>query len=81
MFGRKITKIALFEPEMHHEVLEMLLVYFIERAEIISILTQKENVHFIDHATRLQPKLVWQTFESKRKDKIFCLVGHVKSTS
>jgi hypothetical protein len=66
-----MRKIALFEPEMHHEVLEMLLGYFIERVEIISILTQKENVHFIDHATRLQSKLVWITFESKRKDKIF----------
>ena len=71
MFSRKITKIALFEPEMHHEVLEMLLGYFIERVEIISILTQKENVHFIDNTTRLQSKLVWQTFESKRKDNIF----------
>jgi hypothetical protein len=71
MFSSKITKIALFEPEMHHEVLEMLLGYFIERAEVISILTQKENINYIDHATRLQSKLVWQTFESKNKDKIF----------
>jgi len=71
MFRSKITKIALFEPEMHHEVLEMLLGYFIERAEVISILTQKENINYIDHATRLQSKLVWQTFESKNKDKIF----------
>jgi hypothetical protein len=71
MFGRKIIKIALFEPEMHHEVLEMLLGYFIERAEVISILTQKENINYIDHATRLQSKIVWQTFESKGKDKIF----------
>jgi hypothetical protein len=66
-----MRKIALFEPEMHHEVLEMLLGYFIERVEIISILTQKENVHFIDNTTRLHSKLVWQTFENKRKDKIF----------
>lgn len=57
MFSRKITKIALFEPEMHHEVLEMLLGYFIEKVEIISILTQKENVHFIDNPTCLQSKL------------------------
>lgn len=71
MFSSKITKIALFEPEMHHEVLEMLLGYFIERAEVISILTQKENINYIDHATRLQSNLVWQTFESKNKDKIF----------
>ena len=71
MFGRKITKIALFEPEMHHEVLEMLLGYFIEWVEIISILTQKENINYIDHAARLQPKLIWQIFESKRKDRIF----------
>jgi hypothetical protein len=71
MFSSKITKIALFEPEMHHEVLEMLLGYFIERAEVISILTQKENINYIDQATRLQSNLVWQTFESKNKDKIF----------
>jgi hypothetical protein len=71
MFSRKITKIALFEPEMHHEVLEMLLGYFIERVEIISILTQKENINYIDNTMRLQSKLVWQTFESKNKDKIF----------
>lgn len=71
MFSSKITKIALFELEMHHEVLEMLLGYFIERAEVISILTQKENINYIDHATRLQSNLVWQTFESKNKDKIF----------
>lgn len=71
MFSSKITKIALFELEMHHEVLEMLLGYFIERAEVISILTQKENINYIDQATRLQSNLVWQTFESKNKDKIF----------
>ena len=71
MFIRKITKLALFEPEMHHEVLEMLIGYFIENAEIISILTQKENVKFIDNTIRLQPKLVWQTFGSQREDKNF----------
>lgn len=70
MSVKKITKIALFEPEMHHEVLEMLLRYFIERAEKIIILTRKENVNLINHATHSQSELVWQTFESKKKDRI-----------
>ena len=59
MHYQKVTKIALFEPELHHEVLEIFLAYYVHIAENISILTYSENIKYINETLRFQPNVTW----------------------
>ena len=69
MHYEKITKIALFEPELHHEVLEIFLAHYVHIAENISILTYSENIKYIGETARFQPHVTWCTFENRKKDE------------
>lgn len=69
MHYQKVTKIALFEPELHHEVLEIFLAYYVHIAENISILTYSENIKYINETLRFQPNVTWCTFENRKKDE------------
>ena len=69
MHYQKIDKIALFEPELHHEVLEIFLAYYVHIAENISILTYSENIKYIDETSRFQTNVTWCTFENRKKDE------------
>ena len=69
MHYQKIDKIALFEPELHHEVLEIFLAYYVHIAENISILTYSENIKYIDKTSRFQTNVTWCTFENRKKDE------------
>ena len=70
MHYEKIAKIALFEPELHHEVLEIFLSYYVHIAENISILTYSENIKYIGGTSRFQPNVTWCTFENRKKDEL-----------
>ena len=70
MHYEKIAKIALFEPELHHEVLEIFLAYYVHIAENISILTYSENIKYINETSRFQPNVTWCTFENRKKDEL-----------
>jgi hypothetical protein len=63
-----IRKVALFEPEMHHEVLELLLNYFSEKVEELAILTRKDNISLIDFSGNRGVKLICHTFGNKNKE-------------
>jgi len=69
MHYEKITKIALFEPELHHEVLELFLAHYVHIAENVSILTYSENIKYIGETSRFQPNVTWCTFENRKKDE------------
>lgn len=70
MHYQKITKIAFFEPEMHHEVLEVFLTHYVHIAENVSILTYSENIKYINETSRFQPNVTWFTFENRKKDEL-----------
>lgn len=67
----RINSIALFEPEFHHEVLEMLLNHFNLPAVKISILTWAENVRYMNESIRFQPNISWFTFENRKKEEAY----------
>ena len=69
MHYEKIAKIALFEPELHHEVLELFLAQFVHIAENVSILTYSENIKYIGETSRFQSNVTWCTFENRKKDQ------------
>jgi hypothetical protein len=69
MFYEKIAKIALFEPELHHEVLELFLAHYVHIAENVSILTYSENIEYINETSRFQSNVTWCTFENRKKDE------------
>jgi hypothetical protein len=69
MHYQKIDKIALFEPELHHEVLELFLAHYVHIAENVSILTYSENIEYINETSRFQSNVTWCTFENRKKDE------------
>jgi hypothetical protein len=69
MYYEKIAKIALFEPELHHEVLELFLAHYVHIAENVSILTYSENIEYINETSRFQSNVTWCTFENRKKDE------------
>lgn len=69
MHYQKVIKIALFEPEMHHEVLEVFLAHYVHISENISILTHSENIKYINKTSLFQPHVTWRTFENRKKDE------------